>query len=249
MSGNGFAIQSQSQVIEFIFIFQTGSGKSTTMYAKGKGVLQTSVGFLLERLGTSVLYISIVELYNNQFIDLLGSDRAKLEVDCKGKSIITSANKQKVATLSQLEEFIELAMANRTTKSTNQNRSSSRSHAFVIIEKESGENQLVLADLAGFESSENKENVRESISINGALTHFNKILLDMRQNQTPSYNSNHLTSFLQPVLKQSKAIVFYHISQSNIVKYLNLIDKLMNVRVSKRVPSSVVQNPPKKLRI
>lgn len=218
------------------------------MYANGKGILQTSVAFLLEKLQSSVLYISMVELYNQQFSDLLSSTNSKLNINCTGKTIVTGSKKQQISMLSELEGVIESALAKRTTKSTNQNISSSRSHAFTIIEKENGGNQLVLADFAGFESSENKENMNESIGINAALSHFNKVLLDLRQKRTPSYVSNRLTQFLQPVLKQSKPIVYYHFSLPNIVKYLNLVEHLMGARVSKRPPSNETGNNSKKVK-
>lgn len=129
------------------------------------------------------------------------------------------------------------ALKKRATKATDQNITSSRSHAFTIIETPNLTSQLVFADLAGFESSNNKENVKESISINLALSKFNKLLLDLKQKRIPNYNEHLLSTFLQPVLKQTKATVFYHISEPNIAKNLNLIDQLLEVRVNKRVAS------------
>lgn len=215
------------------------------MYSKTNGILKSSVEYLFKRI-ENYLNISIVELYNNQLKDLIGSAN-KLTFNSTGKSIITNAQKSSVSTVVELQNLVDLAMTKRVTKSTNQNLTSSRSHAFVIIERTDGCNQLVLADLAGFESTENKENVNESIGINAALTHFNKVLLDLKQNLKPSYHhSSRLAEFLQPILTQTKPIVFYHISPSNVSKYLNLIDKLMDVRVFKRPKENQTTNDPEK---
>lgn len=119
------------------------------MYAKSNGILRTSMIFLFEKSEAMDSKISIVELYNNQFNDLIGS-AGKLEVNCTDKNICTNAQKRPISKLIDLEEVLELAMAKRVTKATNQNMSSSRSHAFVIIERANGKNQLVFADLAGF---------------------------------------------------------------------------------------------------
>lgn len=92
------------------------------------------------------------------------------------------------------------------------------------------------------------ENVEESIGINAALAHFNKVILDLKRKNTSSYrHSSRLAEFLQPILKQTKPIVYYHISPLNVSKYLNLVDKLMDVRVLKRPQENQLKNIPKKI--
>lgn len=216
------------------------------MFAQGKGVLQTSVNFLLNQNEINALSVSMIDLYENQFSDLMGSDHCPINVNSSGKKIETSANKIQISTMNDLETLVISALKKRTTKATDQNITSSRSHAFTIIETSNLTSQLVFADLAGFESSNNKENVNESISINLALSKFNKLLLDLRQKRIPNYNEHLLSTFLQPVLKQTKATVFYHISEPNIAKNLNLIDQLLEVRVNKRVASKTASAVPVK---
>lgn len=216
------------------------------MYAKGKGVLEISVKFLLNRNEVNNLFISMIDLYENQFRDLLSPGDDSIKMKSFGNSIQSSAEKKQIATLGDLEKLVNAALKKRTTKATDQNRTSSRSHAFTIIENPNGKSQLVLADFAGFESSSNKENVKESISINSALSCFNKVLLDMKKKRVPNYAEHPLTTFLQPILKQSKTLVFYHISEPSIVKYLNLIEDLMEVRVIKRSAPVIHSSIPKK---
>lgn len=65
---------------QFLSFVRTGSGKSTTMYANGSGVLQTSVNFLLNRNEVDAVYIPMIELHENQFHDLLISSVGNITV-------------------------------------------------------------------------------------------------------------------------------------------------------------------------
>lgn len=204
------------------------------MFNKSHGVFKSSIDYLLCRDNVEYLEVSIIELYGSDFRDLLNSDDTKITINSSGKSIVTSAVKQSVSKTFDLDCMIGSVLAKRSTRPTNQNITSSRSHLFIVVEKAGSASQLVLADLAGFERTEDKENLPESISINGTLSHFNKVLLDLKQKGIPNFNGNCLTSFLKPVLGQTKTIVYYHVLQSSIAKYLNLVDQLMMVRVIKR---------------
>lgn len=217
--------------MKILLFFRLGSGKSATMFDNSHGVFKSCINYLLSQNNIECVNVSVIELYRDQFRDILNTGNSKISVDSSGKSIVTSAVKFSVSKTYDLDSLITSVVEKRNTKATETNAFSSRSHLFIILEKVSGSNQLVLADLAGFESTDNKENQSESIAINRSLSHLNKVLLDMKRRLVPNYTGNSLTNFLQPVLKQTKTIVYYHILESSIAKYLNLVDQLLNVKI------------------
>lgn len=201
------------------------------MSGSSKGIIQSAVEFLIARTPINIV---MVELYGSKCVDLLSPKDGPIEYNSTGEVIVTKAKKSAVISLNEFETLLGLALKNRATKSTNQNDTSSRTHAITIIEKDGrNSNQLVFADLAGYEYLEGKQDTQETIDINKALYDLNKVLLDKSQKMQPVY-CNELTKFLRPALQQSKTTLFYHIKEKTMFKYLNMIDRLMGVRQTKR---------------
>lgn len=215
----------------FPFLFAVGSGKSVTMYGKN-GVLVAAMEFLLNH---NTITVSMVELNGSNCFDLSDCNvKREINFNSLGKSIETSAQTTQIDSIDEFKRFMDIAISNRSTKSTNQNATSSRTHAFTIIQMNGRMNQLVFGDLAGYESSEGKENLSETNFINKSLSCLNKALLNKSQSLQPAYNESDLTKFLRPALEKSKVVVFYHFTKKNTAKYLNLIDRLMAVRLVKQ---------------
>lgn len=199
--------------------------------AETDGIILMSGEYLLHR---TQIKISMVELIGQNCKDLLDSSGKLSEFNSTGKMIQTNAQKLAVSDVSQLKSLIQSGMVRRTTKTTNQNTTSSRTHAMTIIEIDGSNHQLIFADLAGYEKSDAKENISETNMINSSLSSLNKALLERSKQKTPSCSESNLTKFLRPVLLCGKITLLYHIHNQNVSKYLNQIDTLMRARVLKK---------------
>lgn len=145
---------------------QTGSGKTFTMGTGLEGLDQLTIGiipravdYLVEKLyqifngnmGSSAeggeffeLYVSFLELYNEEIVDLLtaqGSDRADrvkrpmltIREDSNGGICVAGIKEERVRNLGDITECLQRGTLGRTTKSTDMNLVSSRSHAIFTI--------------------------------------------------------------------------------------------------------------------
>lgn len=195
------------------------------------GIIVMSGEYLLHR---TQIIISMVELIGQNCKDLLDASGKMVDFNSTGKKIQTNAQKVAVSDVSQLKSLIQSGMVRRTTKTTNQNSTSSRTHAMTIIEISGSNHQLIFADLAGYENSDDKENLAETNMINTSLSSLNKVLLERMKQKTPSCSESNLTKFLRPVLLYGKTTLLYHIHNRNVSKYLNQIDTLMRARVLKK---------------
>lgn len=139
------------------------------------GIIVMSGEYLLHR---TQIQISMVELIGQNCKDLLDPPGKMVDFNSTGKMIQINAQKVVVSDVSQLKLLIQSGMMRRTTKKTNQNLTSSRTHAMTIIEIEGSNHQLIFADLAGYENSKDKENVAETNMINTSLSSLNKALLE-----------------------------------------------------------------------
>jgi kinesin family protein 4/21/27 len=142
---------------------QTGSGKTFTMGTGLEGLDELTVGIIpravqqlvgrLEQVfngasGTAEsgeffeLYVSFLELYNEEIVDLLSSqdrlDRNKRAVltireDTSGAICIAGIKEEKIGCGEDIMECLQKGTLGRTTKSTDMNLVSSRSHAVFTI--------------------------------------------------------------------------------------------------------------------
>ena len=187
---------------------QTGSGKTFTMnYLISQAILK------LEDILTSDHEMSLqcIEVYNEQLKNLLSDDPL-------------SKNWKEVLTKSEIKlgsdwkstswELVQKAISRRTTKFTEMNERSSRSHAIIwfTINGPSGYGKVQFVDLAGSErigkSQVIGETLKEALLINKSLSALQDVVtaLDNRQKHIP-YRNSMLTQILQPTLGGSESIV------------------------------------------
>lgn len=159
---------------------QTGSGKTHTM----SGIQQILAYDLYEEMkarGENIeVRLAFFELYSGYVQDLLHDrKRCKLLEDGKGEVNITGLQEVSAATAEDFLRVIEEGHSQRTTRSTEANDSSSRSHAICQVflrDADSGKlkGKLTLVDLAGSErgsdtKSHDSKRRSESAEINTSL--------------------------------------------------------------------------------
>ncbi|ANB14899.1 Kar3p [Sugiyamaella lignohabitans] len=155
------------------------------------------------------MYISMVEIYNDRIFDLYGDANKRgalgrrpallIKTDPEtGKSYLTDVRKVYVADKEEAFKTIEHGLSLRAAHSTGSNQSSSRSHAFIIIEikrinkvdSSISSSTLTIADLAGSErvkaSRTQGNRLVESCAINKSLMLLGQCL----QKQRGSGNNN-----------------------------------------------------------
>lgn len=186
-----------------------GSGKSCTMYGVNDdiGLLRKAVQFVLEK-GKDGFLTSMVELYDCSVYDMLSNGKQRIQQP--SSQVLSKAITREIDTLIAFEAYLSHSISLRVQKPTNQNMSSSRSHAITMIRPKAGStNALLFVDLAGFENSNGKENMKETGFINTSLLHLNKMLLARSKNQLPSFRGNVLTEVLAPYFT-GHSIMFFH---------------------------------------
>ncbi|OMJ68171.1 hypothetical protein SteCoe_34447 [Stentor coeruleus] len=187
---------------------QTGSGKTYTM----NGIIFLALK-KLEELITEDYEVSLqcIEIYNEQLKNLLSDDPfSKNWKETLAKAEIKLPNDWR----SSSWEMVQKAISRRTTKFTECNERSSRSHAIVwfTISGPTGVGKVQFVDLAGSEriskSQAAGETLKEALLINKSLSALQDVIsaLENRQKHIP-YRNSMLTQVLQPTLGGSESIV------------------------------------------
>ncbi|WUR04627.1 kinesin-like protein KIF21B [Vairimorpha necatrix] len=124
---------------------QTGSGKTYTMGIEddtlnnldlidscSKGIVPRSLEYLFNK--DCKISCSFIEIYNEEVIDLLSSHKIPLSLrESKGDVIIAGVTEKEVYNLEEVTNLLRQGCQERTTKSTNMNSQSSRSHAIFTL--------------------------------------------------------------------------------------------------------------------
>lgn len=196
------------------YFFITGSGKTHTMFGTetNHGLLSRSINYILK---TKALTVSCVELVGRDYFELIDK-RAKIEKALAKKIVIHSGDKFQIL----VSNILKL----RLQKTTDQNRTSSRSHLFFNFEDEFG-SKLTFIDLAGWESPKNKTDIKETKFINASLTSLNTALEKIATNYTPSYDTE-LTKAFKPLLRGSICML-YHVSNNGVIDGLKNIKNIV----------------------
>ena len=187
---------------------QTGSGKTYTMnYLISQSLLHLS-GIINTDYEVSM---QCIEVYNEQLKNLLSDD-------------ILNKNWKEVLAKSEIKlgsdwkdscwDLVQKAISRRTTKFTECNERSSRSHAIIwlTISGPSGVGRVQFVDLAGSErigkSQVVGETLKEALLINKSLSALQDVVsaLENRQKHIP-YRNSMLTQILQPTLGGSESTV------------------------------------------
>lgn len=193
------------------------------MYGHGSdmGILKRCVRFLLN--ASHNISFQMVEIYESKVFDCLDS----------GKTDVTSSNGNKASHVAiesseHFDSMLQAALQRRTQKATNQNETSSRSHAITKIVVNGSNGNILFADLAGFENIDGKENRHETVFINQSLLELNKVLLEISKKNVPVC-TNALTKFFKPHLCDGDIVMLYHLhakSSESMKKGLGYIKDL-----------------------
>lgn len=278
---------------------QTGSGKTFTMGTSldecdrqeeggsrdsTLGIVPRAIQLLLERLEETTnkengewfeLYVSFLELYNEEIIDLLNAssqdrlDRSKRPVltireDPNGTICIAGIREERALSPAHVLDLLRQGSLCRTTKSTDMNLVSSRSHAiFTLLLRQrriryeaDGTlrdrvtcSKLHFVDLAGSErlkrTNVSGERARESISINSGLLALGNVISALgdetkRATHVP-YRDSKLTRLLQDSLGgNSRTVMVACVSPSSdnyneTVNTLKYANRARNIRNNAQV--------------
>lgn len=217
---------------------QTGSGKTHTMTGsvrgEQRGLISRSVEQMIDRInfmrssGWEVhASYSMLEVYNENLVDLLGpSSAASSEKDRGGKLqismqsdrvVVKNLTEEAVAadcleeSMRQLEDLLQRASGARATASTAMNAESSRSHALFMMNVEARHEDgttvqggLRLVDLAGSERLDrtgtqgDAARLRETVNINKSLSCLGDVFLGLSKKSAHiPYRNSKLTMLLQ----------------------------------------------------
>ena len=216
------------------------------------------------------IYTSFLEIYNEEIIDLLaptesnnfgpsGTKKKKhttfsIREDAKGEIYLTGIREEKIVSGDEIFALLQKGSLSRTTKSTEMNMVSSRSHAIFTLllrqRKEDGgkilTSKLHFVDLAGSErlkrTQAQVDRVKESISINSGLLALGNVISALgdphkRSTHIP-YRNSKLTRLLQDSLggnSQTLMIACASPSSDNFVESLNTLkyaDRAKNIQNS-----------------
>lgn len=196
------------------------------------------------------LYGSFLEIYNEEVIDLLApvkqstgraGGRITIREDARGEISLTGIREEKVAGGEEVLMLLQKGSLCRTTKSTEMNMVSSRSHAIFTLQlRQRTEGSPVLCsklhfvDLAGSErlkrTNARGDRARESISINSGLLALGNVIAalgdETRRATHVPYRDSKLTRLLQDSLggnAQTLMIACASPSSDNFTESLNTL--------------------------
>lgn len=173
-----------------------------------KGIIHKAIEYLITK--APVMTVSFVEYHMGKWRDLAAHF---VSLDDK---YANNYEQEEIKSVQDIEMFLERVLCKRTTKSTDQNDSSSRSHAVFTVSIGIGGPKMLFVDMAGNEKSKGKENINETCFINKSLTQLNTVLAyKAKQLPNPPYRDNNFTLFLQPYMAKNKVIIFYHVRKEN----------------------------------
>lgn len=213
------------------------------------------------------IYTSFLEIYNEEIVDLLapnescgtrsGASKRKssgfsIREDAKGEIYLTGIREEKIVNGDEIFALLQKGSLSRTTKSTEMNMVSSRSHAiFTLLLRQRREDggkvlasKLHFVDLAGSErlkrTQAQGDRVKESISINSGLLALGNVISALgdphkRSTHIP-YRNSKLTRLLQDSLggnSQTLMIACASPSSDNFVESLNTLkyaDRAKNIQ-------------------
>ncbi|WKY04430.1 hypothetical protein Q1695_005437 [Nippostrongylus brasiliensis] len=231
---------------------QTGSGKTHTMLGPSnienflssslhRGLIPRACEALFARLCTKAAEMGehfkyevtckFVELYNEEFYDLLSNSQQKLTIRSDSKVVqLLGVSEHPVESSVDMMRILELGWESRRTAETAMNRESSRSHAIFIIDVKTEElvNTIVkkktatlnLVDLAGSERQTQAKTIgdrfKEAININSSLSVLGRVIRILsganRGDKHIPYRESKLTHILRDSLGgNSKTAVIVNI--------------------------------------
>ncbi|OMJ83784.1 hypothetical protein SteCoe_15192 [Stentor coeruleus] len=185
---------------------QTGSGKTYTMNSLIHQALDC-----LRNIENAEVTIQCLEVYNEQVKNLCASEQ---NIKNPKEPLESSEIKLKGDWVNEALNYIEEAISRRTTKFTECNERSSRSHAIYTLNFYTNDcfSKIQFVDLAGSErvgkSNVSGETLKEALLINKSLSALQDVIsaLENKQKHVP-YRNSMLTRLLQPTLGGSESSV------------------------------------------
>ncbi|KAF7817620.1 kinesin-like protein KIN-7F [Senna tora] len=201
---------------------QTSSGKTYTMTGITEYAIRDIYDYIdKHRDREFVLKFSAMEIYNEIVRDLLSTDNTPLRLlDDREKGIVIEKLTEEILTeRSRLQELLSICAAERTTKETSMNETSSRSHQIIRLTVESSPTDYVgtnrsgtlvasvnFVDLAGSERASHAltagTRLREGGHINRSLLTLGTVIRKLSKgiNGYIPYRDSKLTRILQKSL-------------------------------------------------
>lgn len=192
---------------------QTGSGKTYTMgitHEESTGIVPQALRHVFKECAE--VCCSFIEVYNEEVIDLFSSHKTPLSLrEVHGEITVAGVSEVVLRSYEEGVDALRRGSLERTTKSTNMNSKSSRSHAiFTLFHRSEADGLFVTSrfsfvDLAGSERLKRTlcagDRAREGISINtGLLALGNVISALYRKSPHIPFRDSKLTRILQSCL-------------------------------------------------
>jgi hypothetical protein len=222
---------------------QTGSGKTFTMYGPdgNRGVVMRGIEEIFnlkkeyEELATVSVTVSMIELYNGRFKDLLykGKEKAQ-EIDIRkapdGEVLAVGVGEIPSTDGKVVWDIIQTGFESRQVTATAMNSESSRSHLFTVLKiksvnketKKELKGKVTLVDLAGSEKVKDSmvegDALKEAIEINKSLTTLGDVMTELSTGgKKANFRNTPLTNFLQDSLGgTAKTLMFANLSPAMI---------------------------------
>lgn len=204
----------------------------------------------------SEVTLSMVELYCQQFIDLLdpqGRKTLKIRSTPSGEVYLENLSEQVVGSPRDVQRLVRAGVRERHSRDTVMNSQSSRSHVLFVMKIHSSSRatgarhvgKLLLVDLAGSErvkrSAVTGEGLREAIEINRSLSALGDVVgaIGRGEKHVP-YRNHELTQLLQDSLGGSaKTLMFVNLSATAS----NREESVMSLKFASRVKGAVYNRP------
>lgn len=174
-------------------------------YGEDIGLLRHCAETLLSN-GTKFV-VQMMEMHENFLYDCINEHKTRITSAAK-------ATKTSIELFATFEICLNRAIAHRVQKSTDQNSTSSRSH-LIIKMVDANNKTYMFADLAGFESQENKTSRAETKFINESLLELNKVFLSLVSKGQKPICTTPLTKFFKPYFENGDVIMFFHVKATS----------------------------------
>ncbi len=244
----------------------TGSGKTYTMLGTSNdlGIMPRSISDLFKLLSNYrnkdfKMIVAYIEIYNEIIRDLLADGNVIDITEDPGKGVVLIGAKEiDVENTESFYDILYLGNKKRTTGSTNNNESSSRSHAVLRInldniDRESNDiisGKFILVDLAGSEKTTgnqnnnvNQERQKEGININKSLLALGICInaLASKSKFVPWRNSK-LTRILKDSLGGNSRIVMISTISPSVFNLEETINTLVYSNRAKNIQTIIKKN-------
>ena len=245
----------------------TGSGKTYTMLGTSKemGIMPRSVSDLFKILNKYKnkdykIEVSYIEIYNEIIRDLLAEgNMIDLHEDPEKGVVLLGVREIEVENTENFYDVLFSGNKRRTTRSTNNNETSSRSHAvlrIILDNKDTNSNDIVtgkfiLVDLAGSEKTsynlnnniQNQERQKEGSNINKSLLALGNciIALSSKKKFIP-WRDSKLTRILKDSLGGNSRIVMISTISPSIINIDETINTLVYSNSAKNIQTIIKKN-------